>query len=160
MTVLQQQASSIGDLISGAREIQRSWAPDPRQPLEVWFRGQPRRADKLLPSLFRPDIAKLRYDEVSLFETFKAYGASFAPRDRPSDWDWYCIARHHGLPTRLLDWTENLLVAAYFAVREATVGLTPDPKWASRKTRRVSLRRRFSCGLAPRSRAPERCSYQ
>lgn len=53
--------------------------------------------------------------EQVLLKDFKRQSAPFLAHHPIDDWDWLAIAQHHGLATRLLDWTENILVAAYFS---------------------------------------------
>lgn len=107
-----------------------------QEPFGIWFRGQADDTWMLAPSVFRRslvtpkladsvDSSSLSHgddissyiDESSMTNHFMLRAASFGENCR-NTFDWLCLMRHFNLPTRLLDWSENLLVALYFAVCE------------------------------------------
>ena len=104
----------------------------------VYLRGQSDYAWGLLPSISRQlDYAKRKivgYDrdrEDYLLNRFRRYAWEFLKRD--VDRELLLLARHHGIPVRLLDWTSNPLVALYFACVDQNRISKDGAVWACRR---------------------------
>ncbi len=57
-------------------------------------------------------------NEQEILRLFKERAFQYLDFTPATDWDWLAVGQQYGLPTRLLDWTDNLLVACFFAVDE------------------------------------------
>lgn len=79
----------------------------------TWFRGQRNATWNLEPGVKRHGGAEA---ERALFKRFKQNAFSQVISRPATEWEWLFVMQHHGLPTRLLDWTESALIGLYFAI--------------------------------------------
>ncbi|MGA8593166.1 MAG: FRG domain-containing protein [Bryobacteraceae bacterium] len=110
---------------------------------QVWFRGQPDNVEDLKPGLYREDTwAALKKSSSACRTAEDIFDALFdIEMDQRIDFtnyghllnesnqakthiDWYFLMQHHGVPTRLLDWTTNALAALFFALEKYSRPLT------------------------------------
>lgn len=88
-----------------------------------WYRGCRDTSNPLLPGLYRhptkKQIEELLQLEDELLAWFRRKSVPYQTRQLNNAWEYLFFMQHYLVPTRLLDWTENPLVALYFALTGA-----------------------------------------
>ncbi len=122
--------------------------------LDWIFRGIMDAAYGLVPKIGREEArglkqqpgtgkrARLPYrleDERAVFTMFKQQARAHLPSPPDSDLQWLALAQHFGLPTRLLDWTDNILAAAWFAVEKGGNKMSDSAIWVARGVPSVEI---------------------
>jgi len=98
---------------------------------DILFRGQPREDKTLIPRIARIKLKEEIFkSEHKMFEEFKRQAIPHLEIMPENDWEWLALAQHHGMATRLLDWTKNPLAGLWFAVREPPTRGVNGVVWA------------------------------
>ncbi len=111
------EVTQVGDILKILRD----------HPSLQFFRGQSDARWTLVPKISRlykkgkiPDTWPRL--ESFILSDFRKYAVINIDREPKNKFEWMVRGQHHGLPTRLLDWSTNPLKAAYFAVNEYSKG--------------------------------------
>jgi hypothetical protein len=124
MPIEEIRISSLGDLIDKVTPTE----PDPvtgRHRDSGVYRGAAEASRPLLTSLDRlggvdPPHVKTGLEE-HILRNFIRYSRPYFETPPVNEWELLVAAQHHGLPTRLLDWTYSPLVAAHFATLDRQI---------------------------------------
>jgi hypothetical protein len=107
---------TIGDFLAVIKEHKSNYKPGSVLQ-DVVFRGQA--GDfPLIPKLCRLQAKEgiLEAEQKILREFKRSNPLLIQPHGVMDDWDYLTLGQHFGLPTRLLDWSNNALTALWFAV--------------------------------------------
>jgi hypothetical protein len=111
------RANSLLEALSRAQGWMKENAPSDL----CWFRGIKDAALPLMPGAYW----RTNYSELETLLQFSQEGRAFVDIGEVDDWKTYYLAQHSGVPTRLLDWTENFITALFFATDGWSGATTP-----------------------------------
>ncbi len=83
-------------------------------PATPWYLGQPDFKGDLVPSFYKSGIRPEHEREV--LRDWRQMSAEFAPTGALTDWQLLANAHSAGMPTRIIEWSANPLVALFMAV--------------------------------------------
>jgi FRG domain len=115
MPLERKEVESLSSLVDAVLELYKESAAL----AFLWFRGLSCASYELLPKLMRDTkpVDDVFERELRLLTRFRQRSMAYWPAGyQQDDWEHLFAMQHNGLPTRLLDWSENLFVAAYFAL--------------------------------------------
>lgn len=93
----------------------------------ILFRGQRDSSWDLEPSIMRPKNSKCLKNEANIYLTFVTR-AGHLLNNCKSSWEVLTTMQHHGVPTRLIDWSDSFAVALFFALRNQKLSEPADVK--------------------------------
>ena len=119
----EKEIKSVASLLSQLKKDEQQQRRINHSTPKIWFRGLKDISYPLTPTFHREHLDIK--EEIYMMNLFKQNSYGLINQIPASEWEWMFLMRHHNLPSRLLDWSENPFVGLYFSVCPRNSGQQP-----------------------------------